>query len=309
MASIRPHKSGFRAEVCVDGRRKSKVFDTKGRAKAWAEYTEKKLKGWLDPDAEVKTLGDAFKRFAEEISPQRKGHRWELARLNKLQRDTIASIQLASLSPQDLASWRDRRLQEVSAGSVRREMALMAGVFSYCLKEWGWLDRSPLALVRKPAAPQHRDRLISPVEQQALVAALPAKIATIFQLALETGMRLGEICSIRPDFVRQKFLTLPDTKNGEIRHVPLSTQAQFLLDSMGNAAQISPEYVSRQFGQTCKTLQIKDLRFHDTRHTACVNLAKKLSVIELARMLGMKDTKTLMIYYSESPEAIADKLG
>jgi integrase len=309
MASIRPHKSGFRAEVCVDGRRKSKVFDTKGRAKAWAEYTEKKLRGWLDPDAEVKTLGDAFKRFGEEISPQRKGNRWEQARLGKLRRDEIASIQLASLSPQDLASWRDRRLQEVSAGSVRREMALMAGVISYCLKEWGWIDRSPLALVRKPPAPKHRDRLISPAEQQALTSALPAKIATLFQLALETGMRLGELCSIQARCVRERYVVLEDTKNGTSRSVPLSTKARVLLHSLGNEIQISPEYVSRQFGQTCKHLQIKDLRFHDTRHTACVNLAKKLSVVELARMLGMKDTKTLMVYFSESPEAIADKLG
>lgn len=308
MASFRKHGSGWRAEVCVKGRRKSRVFDTKSRARVWAEAEEKRLSGWLDPAADSKTLGDAFRKYADEVSPTKKGERWEKVRLKRLEKDRIAQITLQLLSPQDLANWRDRRLQEVSAGSVRREMSLMAGVMSYCLKEWGWLDRSPLALVRKPPSPAHRDRLISETEVQAIAASLPRVPRAIFLIALETAMRLGEICSIDKGQVRGKYLRLPDTKNGTVRNVPLSSRARELLDSMNNAIHISPEYVSRTFAVTCQKLGIKDLRFHDTRHTAFTRLSQKLNVLELARMAGMKDTKTVMIYYNQRPEDIADKL-
>jgi integrase len=309
MASFRKIKTGWRAELCVNGRRKSKSFDSKLRARAWADDEEKRLSGWIDPSAESKTLGDAFRRFSEEISPLRKGERWEQVRLKRLCASRIANIPLRDLSPQDLASWRDSRLQEVSAGSVRREMALMAGVFSYCLKEWGWIDRSPLALVRKPPAPKHRDRLITDAEIRGLLQSLPPKVGAIFQLALETAMRLGEICAVNPAMRHSKYLRLPETKNGSVRLVPLSPEARKILDSLDNEISVSPEYISRTFQASCKALGIKDCRFHDTRHTAFTRLSQKLNVLELARMAGMRDTKTIMIYFNESPENIADKLG
>ena len=44
--------------------------------------------------------------------------------------------------------------------------------------------------------------------------------------------------------------------------------------------------------------QITDLHFHDTRHEACTRLARKLEVLDLARMIGHKDLRSLMIYYN-----------
>jgi len=307
MASIIKHKTGWRAQVCVDGRRKSKVFDTKGRAKAWSEHQEKSFKGWTDPGSN--TLGDAFKKYSEEVSPTKKGCRWEQIRLAKLQKATIADIPLADLTPAHLALWRDKRLQEVSAGSVRREMALMAGVMSYCTKEWGYLADSPLRLVRKPVSPQPRFRRISADEEKALLQQLPQKLRAIFLLALETAMRLGEICSVRPHMVHPQHLLLEDTKNGTRRHVPLSRTAGALLSSLDNRIDVSPAYVSREFGLACKRAGIKDLHFHDSRREALTRLSTKLNVMELSRMSGHRDLKSLMIYYQPTPAELAEKLG
>ena len=47
------------------------------------------------------------------------------------------------------------------------------------------------------------------------------------------------------------------------------------------------------------------ITFHDTRHAACTRLAKKLHVLELARMIGHRDLKSLMIYFNESAEDTA----
>lgn len=53
---------------------------------------------------------------------------------------------------------------------------------------------------------------------------------------------------------------------------------------------------------------ITDLHFHDTRHTAITRLAKKVPVLDLARMVGHRDIKMLMVYYNESAEDIARRL-
>lgn len=54
---------------------------------------------------------------------------------------------------------------------------------------------------------------------------------------------------------------------------------------------------------------VEGLNFHDLRREATTRLAKRLDVMELARVTGHRDLKTLhSIYYSPSVEDIADKL-
>lgn len=106
MASYRKHRNGWRVEVCVNGRRKSYVCDTKARAQEWAAHTVKTLHGWTD--AGDHTLGDAFKKYSEEVSPNKKGCRWEQIRLKRLQAATIADLRMDALTPSHLAEWRDK---------------------------------------------------------------------------------------------------------------------------------------------------------------------------------------------------------
>jgi len=58
-----------------------------------------------------------------------------------------------------------------------------------------------------------------------------------------------------------------------------------------------------------KTLaKIDGPTFHDARATAITRLAKKLDLLELARMVGHRDPRSLMTYYRESATEIANKL-
>ncbi|ONJ17309.1 tyrosine-type recombinase/integrase [Burkholderia cenocepacia] len=55
---------------------------------------------------------------------------------------------------------------------------------------------------------------------------------------------------------------------------------------------------------------MKDFRFHDLRHQAITNMAKKIpNVIELSRISGHSNLKMLARYYSTRPEELALKLG
>ncbi len=53
---------------------------------------------------------------------------------------------------------------------------------------------------------------------------------------------------------------------------------------------------------------VEGLTFHDSRHAAITALAKRLEVLELARMVGHTDLKMLMVYYNESAENLAKRL-
>lgn len=58
-----------------------------------------------------------------------------------------------------------------------------------------------------------------------------------------------------------------------------------------------------------KRAEIVGLTFHDLRHEATTRLARKLDVLDLSRMTGHRDLKSLRRYYNPAAEEIADRLG
>jgi integrase len=62
------------------------------------------------------------------------------------------------------------------------------------------------------------------------------------------------------------------------------------------------------FRQAKVLAEVESATFHDARATALTRLAKKLSILELARMVGHRDPRSLMIYYRETAADIAKKL-
>jgi hypothetical protein len=76
------------------------------------------------PDYE--TLSQILERYKNEITITKRGGHIEAYRLAKIMRDPIADIKLSQLSAMHIADYRDRRLQEVSACSVVKEMTLIS---------------------------------------------------------------------------------------------------------------------------------------------------------------------------------------
>lgn len=320
MASIYRHGGGWRVQVHVKGERDSAVFRTRQEAAVWALEREALLGG---RKVVPRTVRDALRRYGREVSPTHKGERWEVVRLEAMERGPLADRQLASLEGTDLAAWRDARLQEVAPASVAREMALLRSVFESCRLDWGWLKANPMADVRKPRTPASRKRRISAHEVDCLTLAfglgdgLRSDTATqrtglAFLFALETAMRAGEIVGLRPEDVGAKSVRLPVTKNGDARAVPLSPRAREILAAL-------PPGLDPVFGLDDATRDalwrkardktgIENLRFHDSRAEAIWRLSKKLDVLELARVIGHRDLRSLMIYYEASADDMADRL-
>lgn len=325
MATFRKLPSGrWEAAVSVKGRRKSKTHDTRAKARAWAAETELQL-GRGEGVAGDYTLGELFQEYAEKVSENKKGARWEIVRLTRFQSYPMAQLKLSSVQREDLEAWIDKRLTEgVKASSVNRELNLI----SHCLtqaRRWRWMNHNPMQDLQRPKNPPHRDRLISQDEIKLVLAAagytedLPVvtqrqKTALAFLLAIETAMRAGEICGLMSEHIdyQKRTAYLPETKNGHPRFVPLSSEAVRLLKRL-------PETDGPMFGMASGTLSthfkritsdagIEGLTFHDTRHEAITRLAKKLDVLDLARAVGHKNISQLRTYYNESAENIAKLL-
>lgn len=320
MASIRQRGKRWRAELYKDGKRESQSFRTKAEAVAWAQQREAELTGARLPD---KSLAEGLTKYAEEVAPTHKGERWEVLRCMALKRHPMAKRRMAIMTATDLAEYRDERLKKVSAGTVRREMSFLRSVFDVALKEWRWIRENPLDGVRKPSAPPSRRRRITEDEIDRVTFALgydggepenaSQRIAVAFLFALETAMRSGEITGLTWDKVSAKSVHLPRTKNGDSREVPLSKRARELLSVLPRDSDVvfnlRPEIRDALFRKARDRAKIADLHFHDTRAEAIWRLSKKLDVMELARMIGHRDLRSLLIYYQTTADELADRLG
>ena len=99
--------------------------------------------------------------------------------------------------------------------------------------EWDKLLASPGAAVRPLKDTGHRDRILTPDEQRALLAAYEKGrrrfVKPIIELLLITGARLGEVLALRWDDCRDGYMRFVDTKNGHERRLPITSQMVAIL--------------------------------------------------------------------------------
>lgn len=331
MASISKRAGGWRAQVAIKGVRESATFSTKAEAQAWAAQRETEIrKAVATGIVSGKTCQDAFDRYVKEVSAHKRGQRWEEIRLSAIAEQEVDGVKmgemaLAEITPATLGAWRDRRMKRdgVSGSTVNRELNLLSHVFTTARREWRWIAESPTKDVRRPKESAHRERRITDDEIDRLCLALGfdespvttknGAVAVAFLFAIETAMRAGEICKLLPEYVVDRVAHLPAsiTKNGTKRDVPLSIRAAELLALLPNQAPvfgISAATLDVLFRKARDRCLIEGLTFHDSRHEAITRLAKKLGVLDLARMVGHRDLNQLNTYYNESAADMVARL-
>lgn len=259
-------------------------------------------------------------------------------------KERLGMYSVENLTPQVLAKYRDERLKVVSPGTLLREIAVLEGLFKIARNDWGMQLPNPFSKFIRPEYHGRRDRILSAAELERLWVELKSRdelweprkaknninphLLPLAKLALETAMRRSEMLELTWDRVdlERRVAYLEKTKNGKPRTVPLSSAAVAIIQEVAEARKkmplegieaasnrifpISYRVVDQAWSRAVKRANIKDFRFHDLRHQAITNMAKKIpNVIELSRISGHSNLKMLEIYYSTRPEDLALKLG
>ena len=327
MASIRKRGARWRVQVAKLGQRLSSTHASKARALAWAAEIETAIAAGRYRDVPDKSFGDLLARYAQTVSPRKRGCRWEVVRIDKLRRDRLAAVRLVDLAAPHFADWRDRRLGEVSAAAVRREWTLLSHACTIAAREWQWLTAHPMHGVRRPAATRPRTRRISDDELRRLVLCAgydpdrrpdtaTARVGAALLFAVETALRAGEIGNLtwtQVDTAR-RAIHIPHTKNGHPRDVPLSRAAVAIIERVRGLDPIHvfglrPQQIDRLFRKIKARALLTDLHFHDARREALTRLALKLDVLALAKMSGHRDLRILLdVYYAPTTASLADRI-
>ncbi|MBN4061482.1 site-specific integrase [bacterium AH-315-G11] len=321
----------------------SKTFETKADSEAWARSVESEMDhGIFRPTAEAErtTLHDLLTKYAKEVTTTKKGRIQELSKINVIKSFPISQYAIAKINGKVLSKYRDDRLKSVSPKTVRDDLSLIGHVLKVAIQDWSinLPHGNPIDLVRKPKVGNNsRSRRLNNNEEKVLIATCEeygGAITNIVLLALETGMRRGELASLQwKDIdISQKTAHLPNTKNGESRDVPLSSTAIKILQSItktnSNVFTIHTDSITTAFSRICKRAcshvfernqgikvdckceGIKNLRFHDLRHEATSRFFELgLNPMQVASITGHKTLQMLKRYTHLKATDIAKMLG
>lgn len=323
MASFQQRGDKWRAIVRRKGHpTQTETFERKADAQRWA----RKIEGSIDqgefyaPSKEP--LAKLLERYRDEVTPHKAGHKWETTRINKLLKLPWVHLPVSQVGDA-IGHWVEAQRSVVSDATINRELNVLSGVFTYAIKRWKvGLRSNPIRAIVRPAKSRARTRRVADSELQRLwshfgvgaPSTSKAYVPWAFEFAMETGLRTAELLKLRWADVNleEGWVFVLPSKNGDSRHALLTPRATELLQALPRVADtvfpLNAGTLGVMFRAGCKAVGITNLHFHDARHEATSRLAKKLSVMELAAVIGHRDLKSLLVYYNPTPAELAAKL-
>lgn len=338
MATYVERDGAVLVRVRLRGVSATKTFPNKTKAKEWATKKEASILDKTTGVVQAITFATLLEEYREKLDPiTQRSDRTRISTFIRTQ--AMAKVSLRELDKTHVATWRDGRLKHVEPGSVLREWNTLSAACKWAVRDKHYMNVNPFKGASRPPEPPHRDRRPSLEEIKDIRrvtgytndSTLPTQLERIcaaFLFAIETGMRVGEIFVLKPQHIHLKqFYALVEgqTVGREVgggktastrRQVPLSAEAERIVRQL-----IDHPNGTRLFGLNSKASAevmwrtkimskagITDLHFHDSRHEACSRLASKIPLLDLARMMGIKDLSTLNVYYNPTATEIASRL-
>jgi integrase len=240
-------------------------------------------------------------------------------------RNQLGSKRLRLIAYSDLLNFRNSRFEtptkhekQRSLATVNRELCYLRRLLNIAERE-RWIYRNPFrngdSLINISDETK-RNRTLSKEEEVRLLNICNgrrAHLKPIIILALDTGMRRGEILKLRwhdIDF-DQQLITIQafNTKTMRQRVVSMTVR---VYDELSKLWSESSEQESAlvfgiadtfktAFNGACKTAQISDLRFHDLRHTHATRLdGLGFSLAKIGTQLGHTQVQTTLRYVNRT---------
>ena len=302
--------------------------DSLAEARSWRVDAQARLQAGTLSAATGPTLAKASAEFIAEMKSgafrQKGGHVYKPSTIRGYERDLnkraipeLGSKRIGRLQRPELQRWVDGlTTAERSPGTVRNIVAALRALIGFAELR-GWVRLNPCKGLRLPAGEKARDRIATPSEAAALIAALRPKDRAALGFAVYAGLRLGELLALDVSAVdleggwihvhrswdpgSKQFVP---TKSRKSRKVPTIDKLAVLLadhfmllnhpsdglmfpSAKNPAWPTDPAILRRRTHQRWDDAELDPLGFHEGRHTfASIAIAAGLNAKTLSTYLG-----------------------
>ena len=245
----------------------------------------------------------------------------------------FGKVPLDDITPQTIKAYLDTR-DDLTKTTINRYRGTISMIFQEAIRN-GKAKANPARLVRLHREDNSRVRFVT-YPEEAVIRAIIRERCSIHEpeltLALETGMRRGELYSLdwdRVDLDRRQLLLLK-TKNGTARVVILTAAAVSALEELrGRRSKDSPKVCLTRYGEPMisprawfelvmeeavkKNASLQDVTWHIFRHTYISRLVMAgVDLRTVQELAGHKDIKMTVRYAHLAPAhklAAVDRLA
>ena len=233
----------------------------------------------------------------------------------------FGKVALDDITPQTIKAYMDTR-SELTKTTINRYRGTISMIFQEAIRN-GKAKANPARLVRLHREDNSRVRFISYAEEATIRSIIRARCRVHepeFTLALETGMRRGELYSLdwdRVDLKRRQLLLLR-TKNGTARVVILTTAAVAALEELKARSDLAPSVCLTRYGEPMASPRawfelvmqeavkesplLHDVTWHIFRHTYISRLVMAgVDLRTVQELAGHKDIKMTVRYAHLAP--------
>jgi integrase len=247
--------------------------------------------------------------------------------------------EIGKIDADRVAAYLRRKLQQGYASkTIQNHLNFLHGIFNFAVRR-GWVSANPVALVDRPRqnrSPRRRIRFLQPTELDRLVGAVSdddlGKLERPLYIgAALTGLRQGELLALRwmdIDWVagrirvaeslsRREFDSPKSHEGGSVpmadrlareleRHFRRSAyQADddlvFCHPHTGQV--LEPSTVTKRLKRTLKRAGLRELTFHELRHTFGTQMAAVGTPLRaIQEWMGHADAKTTEVYRHYAPD-------
>jgi len=224
-----------------------------------------------------------------------------------------------------LDAWADKlHADGASSATINRYLAAVSKVFTVAIERDG--------VTQKPRMPRRKEtkgrvRYLSQAEEIVMIHHLPTGSTPLFALLIDTGLRMGEALSLRPDDVdlATNMVTAWTTKNGHPRSVPMTrrvraaAEAWLAITPKGTHLRertlvpITRQAFRRDWDAVRTMMGLKnDSQFvpHSLRHTCASRLIQRgVHIRVVQEWMGHKSLAMTMRYAHLAPSSLADAVA
>jgi integrase len=281
--------------IWVDGVRHARSTETGNRRLAeqidQKHREELRLKAVLAPEFKPEmTFAELAGRFLDEGGAKE----WHRDRLKPLL-PHFAGFEIRRINKSAIRQYRAERHRKktLTETTVNRDIECLRHLLYWAVDE-GFIAQNPIARIRLERERRKKRPVLSPVEETLLLAAASPHLRDIVMVALDTGMRRGEILRQTwqdVDFARRLlYVTHSKTPEGEAREIPLTSRVFHLLSEKQKDDGLIFTFKGKPIGSlktawkaAIRRAGIRRTRFHYLRHTFNTRLLE-LGVVREVRM-------------------------
>jgi integrase len=266
---------------------------------------------WLESYAKSKAKPSTFKSYEDII--------------DKHLKPKFGDYLLTEINTALLQKYVAMRLESVKPKTVVNEIVPIKKMFKHAVR-WGYLKVDPAGYVERPRVEKEEMDILTPAEIRPFLDAVTPKYRPFFLTAILTGARRGELLGlqwrdvdwrnnqihVRRSVWKRQFVT-PKSKTSTRRidmsphlatelkkHKLACPKSEFdLIFCNEEGKHLDPDsLIKRQFLPALRRAKVRQVRFHDLRHTnTALRIAEGQNIKYIQHQLGHASIQTTLDRY------------